>query len=487
VFFLLQVSVPEVNVFTPQTYTSDRSRSPSMNRQRLSNPYTSEYYFHPDNSTATITVPLADVEVIRTPQQTRRTTDAPLSNATNILIEKPPMSPKSTSRPPSTTTQPIDIVHTHTQSKIGSSSSLNKSLNIENQSPKLNAPSIPLGSTSTKRKTKRTKSPTRAEKMASSTSTINKLGKHDPIRPDRSWAATYGSLPDAEIMSNATLTPTKPSKILFFFTMTRNFCSHTRFLFLVKEYPGIGAIIQYHLFRPPFTYGQERPTSPNSTRPPRFDTSTTTSNVYETNPSWTRPATNVSESNTSTLQRHDGYIRPLTPTQPFIQANIRITRLDGDTYVPQSPPSTYRSSTTVYTQDKRQVINGGEVRTWSSQENNLNNNLNISCTITPYRHVQVERQYDKSRIDYDQQIVTSKVKENYEEYQYSPRANEQERYVKEQKIIQDQEVHEEEQYEVSYEYEKNSSFQTKSHYDELYKANRYMSMILLIRNKILTL
>lgn len=454
-----QVSDSEVNVFTPPTHTSDRSRSPSMNRQRLTNPYGNDYYFPHDNSISTVPNPLADVEVISTPQRTRNTADMPLSNATNILIEKPPMSPKSsTSRPPST--QPINIVNARTQSKTGSSSSLNKSLTIENQSPKLNAPTISLGSTSNKRKAKRTKSQTRADEVTSSTSTIHKLSKQDPIRPDRSWQSTYGSLPDAEIMSNVSLPISQPVKSK------------------VKEYPGISAIVQHHLLRPPFTYGNERPVIPTSISPirsPRFDTSTATANPYEDKSSWSQSVNKVPEPTTSTLQRQDGYIRPLTPTQPYIQANIRITRLDGDTRIHQSSPNTYRSSTTVYNQDRRQFINGGEIRTWSSQDNNINNDYNISCTITPYPHVQIDRQYDKPRIEYDQYIPPPKVKEIYEEYRYSPRAHEEELHVKEQKTIHDQEIHEEEQYEVSYEYEQYSSFQTKSHYDELHQAKRYMS------------
>ncbi len=209
---LLQVVVPDVDVFTPPIYTSDRSRSPSMNRQRSpdynyhQNYSTSPDYNYPQNySTSPVSIPLADIEFIPTPQSKRKVDDTSSLTKTRIIAEKPPIVPQTSSNP--------------TQWKSTSSSTLNnpgrkssKSPSMRTDSPKLNTPSIPFGSTSSKKKSKQPKSKTRTDGMTSSTSTINNLMRQNPIEPNRSWTNTYGSLPDAEIIYGGSVTSLKPSK-----------------------------------------------------------------------------------------------------------------------------------------------------------------------------------------------------------------------------------------------------------------------------------
>jgi hypothetical protein len=188
-----------------------------MNRQRLPNTNT-EYYFRHDNSTPTVSMPLADIEVIPTPQRKRKVGDTPPLTNTKILAEKPPIFPQTSSRPPSTIQSP-SINTNPTQWKNTSSSTLNNpgthsttSLSRDIDAPKLNAPTISFGSVSSKKKPKRTKSQSRNDGMTSSSSTINKLAQQNPTKPNESWAKTYGSLPDAEIIHGTSLTSLKPSK-----------------------------------------------------------------------------------------------------------------------------------------------------------------------------------------------------------------------------------------------------------------------------------
>jgi hypothetical protein len=179
----------------------------------------------------------------------------------------------------------------------------------------------------------------------------------------------------------------------------------------------------------------------------------------------------------------------MTPQKPYVQPDVSPVRVDVDNIRGRSPPprpsrydspdipTTYRSSATIYTRDKHRYVDGGEIRTWSSHENNINND---SYEKPPYAHVQIDIKREPKTNGYDHHIVSPKIKEYYDEYRYSPRAHEQELYEKEQKIINDQEILEEERYEISYEYEEQHQQypydNTNTHYDELnHSTTRYLS------------
>ena len=215
---LQQVTVPDVDVFTPSTYTSDHSYSSSMNRQYVTNTNTDHYRPYHDNTTPKLSIPLADIEVIPTPQRKRKVGDTPPLSTIKILAEKPPIIPQTSSRSSSTIQSSTNITNP-TQWKNTSSSTLNNtgsyritSPPMDVDAPKLNTPSVSFGSSSNKKKSKRTKSQTRADGMTTSSSTISALAQQIPTRPDRSWAKTYGSLPDAEIMHAGSLTSLGSSK-----------------------------------------------------------------------------------------------------------------------------------------------------------------------------------------------------------------------------------------------------------------------------------
>jgi hypothetical protein len=178
----------------------------------------------------------------------------------------------------------------------------------------------------------------------------------------------------------------------------------------------------------------------------------------------------------------------MTPQKPSIQATINITHFDHDDSRRQSPPPpsrydspesarTYRSSTTIYTRDKHNYIDGGEIRTWSSQENGVNDDYNKNSYRKPYDYVDVGHTHERP-IDYsDYQVVPQKIKENYDEYRYSPRAHEQNRYEKpqQQKVTEDHDQ-QEEKYEVSFEYERQRehySYEPQKHQEELHSTNQY--------------
>jgi hypothetical protein len=180
----------------------------------------------------------------------------------------------------------------------------------------------------------------------------------------------------------------------------------------------------------------------------------------------------------------------MTPQQPSVQPDVSVIRVDANEFHRRSPPPRpsrydspipqpiYRSSATIYTQDKPRYVNGGEIRTWSSPENSINEDYNDLYKKPPYVHVQINYKQEQQTNNYDHQVVPPKIKDHFEEYRYSPRAHEQELYEKEQKIINDQEIHEEERYEVSYEYERQDQqypYEKRTHYDELHATNRYSS------------
>ena len=84
----------------------------------------------------------------------------------------------------------------------------------------------------------------------------------------------------------------------------------------------------------------------------------------------------------------DGYIRPLTPSKTSAQPDVSVIHIDPhDDYRSTSRtssdiPVTYRSSATIYTRDKQNFNNGGEIRTWSPRDDgNTNSNQKSSTSI----------------------------------------------------------------------------------------------------------
>jgi hypothetical protein len=214
---LLQVIVPEVDDFTSPRYTSDRSRSPSMNRQPLSNTNI-EYYNQNYDRSPPLSIPLPDIDVYNTPQRKRKVGDFPSVPTTQIRAENSPRFPQTSSGSPLTIQSP-SVTTKPTEWKSVSSSTLNNtgtrpttSFAKDVEVPKLRSPVIPLGSSSNKKKPKRTKSQSRSDGLTGSSTTINNLVQLNPVTPNRSWANTYGSLPDAEIMYDSSLTSFRPSK-----------------------------------------------------------------------------------------------------------------------------------------------------------------------------------------------------------------------------------------------------------------------------------
>ncbi|CAF4989504.1 unnamed protein product, partial [Rotaria magnacalcarata] len=66
-------------------------------------------------------------------------------------------------------------------------------------------------------------------------------------------------------------------------------------------------------------------------------------------------------------------------------------------------PGTYRSSKTIYTRD-RQHVGSGEIRTWSSQDVNTNDNR-PDMYKKPYSFVEAERTSEKRKDEYEHQVV----------------------------------------------------------------------------------
>lgn len=180
-----------------------------MNRQRFTNTGIEHSYYHDNSTTATGSIPFADVEVMSTPQQKRRAPDMQATNGSRIVTEKPPIA----SRPASTiVTNPAPWNTTSSSTFNNPDARSTRSSTTDMSTPKLNAPTVSFGGGSNKKKDKRTKSQTRLDGMSTSSSTINKLAQHDPARPNEAWKSTYGSLPDAEIIYGGSSTSLKTSK-----------------------------------------------------------------------------------------------------------------------------------------------------------------------------------------------------------------------------------------------------------------------------------
>ena len=145
-----------------------------------------------------------------------------------------------------------------------------------------------------------------------------------------------------------------------------------------KTYPGLSAIVQHHMRPFSRSYNSQPwilPTNPYQTH--RFEASTTTFRGPN------------SQETSSPL---DGYIRPLTPSKSSAQPDVSVIHIDPhDDYRSTSRtshttssdiPITYRSSATIYTRDKQNFNNGGEIRTWSPRDDtNTNSNQKSSTSI----------------------------------------------------------------------------------------------------------
>jgi hypothetical protein len=186
-----------------------------MNRQRLPNTSTEYSYYH-DNVTSSGSIPIADVEVIPTPVYQFRAPNLTPSSTRRIVTEKPPISPPSSSRQPSTM-QPSNIGMNPTQSKSTSSSTLSNTgvrttTTAEVDVPKLVAPTISFGSISSKKKAKRNKSQAGTDTKSNSSLSVSGLTPSTPTRSGQPWRKTYGSLPEVEVIHTGNITPSKPSK-----------------------------------------------------------------------------------------------------------------------------------------------------------------------------------------------------------------------------------------------------------------------------------
>jgi hypothetical protein len=234
--------------------------------------------------------------------------------------------------------------------------------------PKLNAPLIPLSSTSSKQEPKQTHFQFDNDDTYNSSSAVNNL-----VQSNRN---TYSSLPpESNTIHNENFTSLKSTKSNCNRLFREKKKRRKNFLFLLAEkYPTLSAIVEHHLRPISSSY------STNSKYTKRFDTSTTTSDGFDQ-----RPIT-ISNGSPSSIHRHDGYIRPLTPkssVQPdvsTIHVNLDDLRGRSSNYNSVESPIIYRSSTIIYTRDKHNYGTGGELRTWSIQENNNNDNIRKAST-----------------------------------------------------------------------------------------------------------
>ncbi len=159
------------------------------------------------------------------------------------------------------------------------------------------------------------------------------------------------------------------------------------------------------------------------------------------------------------LHYTDGYIRPLTPPKYTIQPDVSVVHINPNDFKSPSRttrsdsseiPITYRSSTTIFTKDKNNKLDSGEIRTWSNRGNddfNTNKQSSTSIFIEPPRN--------------DHQTVPTNIKT---EYPYNPRILEQK--------VNDYGQQSEEKYEVKYEYER--PYHQQYLYDtQYYSTNQY--------------
>ena len=350
------------------------------------------------------------------------------------------------------------------------------SSSMDVDAPRLNAPSLYYDDTSRKNKSK-----SRLNGNYGSSSTVDQMIVQNPLDPTRSKTDRSRPLPDAEMMTNGVRMglskPNKTAASRFFLSSHRR--AKSPVLLSDSKYPYLSAIVDHHLRPAPLHY-QDRPSTATSLgRPQRFEVSTTTtSDDFNQRQSWPPAPTAESLSlSTTALAPHDGYIRPLTPQKSLpsldshtFQSDLNDLRGRSPPAQPRLPhiiaterPATYRSSTTIYTKDKHQYVDGGEIRTWSVRENgnahdhNTDNQRRLSITIP------VERTRDQHPDRYEYQVVPSKVTQlrDDDRYAYPAKLHDDHRRI-------------EEQYQATYEYDRqqlasdvrrySDEFQLKDHH-----------------------
>ena len=184
-----------------------------MNRQRLPNANIERHYYN-DSSLPQASTPYPDVDFIHTSQSKRGIGDTPSLANSQILTEKPPIFPATISHPTHSSNTNTNPAQWKSTSPTLNSPRMHSSVSpsMESDVPKLSAPTIPSGSTSSKKKTKKTRSQFPADGIASSSSAISSLVQQNPILPHATREYPYGSLPDAEIIHGGSLNSLKPTK-----------------------------------------------------------------------------------------------------------------------------------------------------------------------------------------------------------------------------------------------------------------------------------
>ena len=384
---------------------------------------------------------------------------------TQILASKAPL------LPPNPTISSPTLYHTELR-RTGSPS-------MDVDAPRLTAPSLYYDDTSRKNKSKRIESKSRVNGNYGSSSTVDHMIVQNPLDPTRSKTDRTRPLPDAEMMTNGVrMGLSKPNKTAASKSLLPR-QRHLKSLMLLSDakYPYLSAIVDHHLRPAPLHY-QDRPSMSSTSlgRPQRFEVSTTTtSDDYNQRQSWPPAPTAESLSlSTTALAPHDGYIRPLTPQKslPSLDSNTFQSDLNGlrgrsPPAQPRLPhitstehPATYRSSTTIYTKDKHQYVDGGEIRTWSVRENgnahDSDNQRKLSITIP------VERTRDQHPDRYEYQVVPSKVTQlrDDDRYAYSSKQRDEHSRI-------------DEQYQATYEYDRQQLASDVRRYSDEFQLNNH--------------
>ena len=184
-----QVAIPDVDVITPPPYTtSDRSRSPTL-------PDTSiEHSYYNEHSPTT-----TDIELVPYPQHRQHTAgETSLGAVAGILLENNPLRS-------STVIQPAHVtVHDTSHSSLNNTELRSTSSSMDVDVPKLNAPLIPLGRTSSKKAVKQTNSQSHQDDLYNSSSAAN-----NRVQSARS---THSSSAETNTIHNESFTSLKPTK-----------------------------------------------------------------------------------------------------------------------------------------------------------------------------------------------------------------------------------------------------------------------------------
>jgi hypothetical protein len=186
------------------------------------------------------------------------------------------------------------------------------------------------------------------------------------------------------------------------------------FSYLGDKYPWISAIVEHHM-RPVSVHYNEYPSKTiTSHRPQLFETSTTTIDDHNEQDQWSTTFNRDLAPSPSSIHHHDGYIRPLTPQKP-IQPDVCVVPIDLDKshdrsyYNSPEPPIIYRSSTIIYTKDKHHPVDGGEVLTWNSQENDSGDEDNQEELKYEYeRQRQQQYSYDTQKYSHNRYFSEKK-------------------------------------------------------------------------------